>query len=213
MVSQLKTFSRDELEAFTGAIKRPLKEAEQFLRGTFGDGADARYSSFRTVLGQLGKNFFEQAGAALTAAERAILEQYIPTGYERGGAVELVQKARYFEAGLQASLNLRAMLAKTGRASVDPAEFEQLYRQELQRQGVPVPSQGAQFPDMGPRPSGPVPAGPAAAPRSDSFAPRPELQADIDRADAMARKRFGKPYIDLDAATRRNIWDHVTGGR
>jgi len=143
-IRQLKTFSPEEVAAFTGLVNRPLAEAKQMLAGIPGLGMnpDERFAEYQTVLGRLKGTAFGEGGKQLTPFEASVVFSYTPSGDERN-AQQVIQKVRYLEAFTSAARDLRLEMAKSGRSDLDPTQFDALLQQRLQGAGIPVPKEAA----------------------------------------------------------------------
>ena len=115
-----RQFSADELREFTGFVQKPaMRTAQaiasfgQYLREQWGidlGTADVeeryrRFAAYTSLMGQLKSAMFAIGGKQLTGIEKGVVEQFIPTGSEVGGATELVEKGRQFDERARARID------------------------------------------------------------------------------------------------------------
>lgn len=156
----LKQFSPEEIAAYTGLINRPIAEAKNALAGLGLADADRRFNEFKPIMGRLQGTAFGEGGKQLTGIELAVVQQYTPTGNERGGAPEVMAKVRNLEAFTKIARDTRMYLAKTGRGAVDADQVDSMIRQKMAGAGMPIPKPAPGWEDSG-----------GAAPRSSAAPP------------------------------------------
>jgi hypothetical protein len=112
MKRTLDEFTPEERAKYVGALRNPAMRAKQYFQ------SDPRFQNWQALVGQMQTQRFELAGAALTKNESAVLEQFLPTGTEAGGAEEFETKAReFYKSGLE---TVRGRLsAARGRGSLE----------------------------------------------------------------------------------------------
>jgi len=111
------TFSPEELEQYTGWVNNPTMRTKQaiaaFTQSEIGqalgfakdpNAVNRRFAAFRGYMGQLKSAMFAIGGKQLTGIEKGVVEQFVPTGTELGGATELVEKGRQFDERARAKI-------------------------------------------------------------------------------------------------------------
>lgn len=135
----LKQFTPAEIAAYTGLINRPVADVKNALAGLGIMDADKRFNEFKPIMGRLQGTAFGEGGKQLTGIELSVVQNYTPTGNERGGAPEVMAKVRNLEAFTKVARDARMYLAKTGRGMVDADQLDAMIRQKMQQVGMPIP--------------------------------------------------------------------------
>ncbi len=160
MVEQLQTFTPKEISEYTGLLRNPAARAKRFAQDVTGMGTpDERFSQFEALMGQFQKGLFAEGGKQLTEMERRVAIMGIPTGREAGGATEMLAKAKYLAAFVSAGRAARLVLAKTGKADLDPDVIDGMIRAQMAKRGYAAPTAGDPTPWTPPVKSVPPPKG------------------------------------------------------
>src|SRR3990167_128433 len=139
--AQMNTFSPEEFKQFVGLLQSPYQRGKLAVKGTLGmtGPEEERFADFRAVMGRMRGTAFGEGGKMLTPFEASVVFQYTPTGSEAGGATEVRAKLRYLEAFTKIARDTRIMLARTGRANIDPEAMDEALKKSMERAGLPMP--------------------------------------------------------------------------
>ena len=152
-LEQLKGFSEKEITAYSGFVKRGLKNIGQAAAGLGLTNADQRYALYQTVMKRLAGTAFGEGGKQLTPFEGSIVFGYTPTGDE-ANATQVMTKAKMLEAFTRASREARLQLMRTGRGFIDPDQLDTVLKQKMKDAGLPIPEVAPGWNGPRPGPSG-----------------------------------------------------------
>lgn len=137
-------FTPEERAQYVGLLRMPLAQVSQMARN------DPKFAAFSAILGQIEVAKFELAGAALTNLESGVMERFIPTGYERGGAPEFDTKVNEYLNRAGETVKLRLLTSgpiKDIRSEVERREADAnagndpvaAAKARLRAQGINIP--------------------------------------------------------------------------
>jgi hypothetical protein len=118
-------FTKEELEQFTGWFNNPAMRTKQAIAtagkflGIDAGTVDKKFLAYKSLIGQIRSTMFAIGGKQLTNTEKPVIEEFIPTGKETGGADELVEKARQFDATARARVADLLATHNVGKPAVD----------------------------------------------------------------------------------------------
>lgn len=127
-------FTPEERAKYVGMVNQPMARVKQLMAN------DPRFASWQALLGQIQAAKFDFAGKNLTKTESEIINSFIPTGGEWGGAGEFDQKVgQYLERipmAIQAKLTTAGPISGVQqqvdamKSDADPrAQFDSLLQQ------------------------------------------------------------------------------------
>lgn len=154
-LGEFKSFTPEEIKKYTGILNNPVERAKMAVNSTLGRPVDERFAMYQSLMGRFQHGLFALGGKALTVMEMRVASMSTPTGREAGGATEMLAKVNYLEKFTKVSRDTMVALHKVGKGYVDPDMLDRMMQEELDKQGIGLPSAS------NPRPWMPKSAAPA----------------------------------------------------
>jgi hypothetical protein len=139
-IGQLRTFTPEEIQAYSGVLNRPLADIRMGLSSVLGFQVDERFTKFRALMGILKGTAFGEGGKQLTPFESSVVFSYTPTGKELGGATEIASKIQYLEAFTKLARQTRLDLARSGKKDISLDQLDGYIKAAMQASGLPMPN-------------------------------------------------------------------------